>query len=77
MHTSKVIEVDGVFLGAAVMLPHAEGWRFVAADRRVTPLDGTIAETIEATRRLAKRAYQASDPVFPAKSGLPAPMQKA
>jgi hypothetical protein len=67
MQTSKVIEVDGVFLGAAVMLPHAQGWRFVAADPRVWPVDGTVAETVEATRRLAKRALQAATPVFAVK----------
>jgi hypothetical protein len=67
MQTSKVIEVDGVFLGAAVMLPHAQGWRFVAADPRVWPVDGSVAETVEATRRLAKRALQAATPVFAAK----------
>jgi hypothetical protein len=72
MHTSKVIEVDGIFLGAAVMLPQAQGWRFVAADQRVVPLDGTVAETIEDTRRLARRAYQASMPAFPALAAKPA-----
>ncbi len=66
MHTSKVIEVDGIFLGAAVMLPQAQGWRFVAADQRVVPLNGIVAETIEDTRRLARRAYQSSTPAFPA-----------
>jgi len=66
MHTSKVIEVDGIFLGAAVMLPQSQGWRFVAADQRVVPLDGIVAETIEDTRRLARRAYQSSTPAFPA-----------
>ncbi len=72
MHTSKVIEVDGIFLGAAVMLPQSRGWRFVAADQRVVPLDGTVAETIEDTRRLARRAYQASTPAFPAAVAKPA-----
>ncbi len=65
MHTSKVIEVNGIFLGAAVMLPQSQGWRFVAADHRVVPLDGNVAETIEDTRRLARRAFLAATPAFP------------
>ncbi len=65
MHTSKVIEVNGIFLGAAVMLPQAKGWRFVAADQRVVPLDGNVAETIEDTRRLARRTFLAATPAFP------------
>jgi hypothetical protein len=72
MHTSKVIEVDGIFLGAAVMLPQDQGWRFVAANERVVPIDGNVAQTIEDTRRLARRAFHASMPVFPAKSDLTA-----
>ena len=60
MQTSKVIEVNGVFLGAAVMLPRAQGWRFVAADQRVGTLDGSIADTIEDTRRIARRIFLAA-----------------
>ncbi len=72
MHTSKVIEVDGIFLGAAVMLPQQQGWRFVAANERVVPIDGNVAQTIEDTRRLARKAFHASMPVFPVKSDLAA-----
>ncbi len=60
MQDSRVIEVDGVFLGAAVALPHAQGWRIVAADSRVHPLDGTVVATLPEVRRLARQAYQAS-----------------
>ena len=67
MQTSKIIEVNGVFLGAAVMLPQARGWRFVAADQRVGTLDGSVAETIEDTRRIARRLFLAASAVLPAK----------
>jgi hypothetical protein len=43
MLNSRVIEVDGIFLGAAIDLPAQEGWRFVAADTRVIDLNGHVA----------------------------------
>ena len=67
MQTSKIIEVNGVFVGAAVLLPRAQGWRFVAADQRVIPLDGSVAETIEDTRRIARRLFLAANALAPAK----------
>jgi hypothetical protein len=60
MNESRVIEVDGVFLGAAVSLPQAQGWRIVAADARVGQLDGTVAATLPEVRRLARQAYLAA-----------------
>jgi hypothetical protein len=60
MHQSRVIEVDGVFLAAAMALPNAEGWRIVAADARVGQLDGAVAGSLQEVRRLARQAYQAA-----------------
>ena len=57
MHTSKVIEVDGVFIGAALMLLEDQGWRFVSAHRRTSEADGCIAATLQDTRMLARRAF--------------------
>jgi hypothetical protein len=60
MNESRVIEIDGVFLGAAVSLPQAQGWRIVAADARVGQLDGLVAATLPEVRRLARQAYLAA-----------------
>jgi hypothetical protein len=58
MQDSRVIEVDGVFLAAAVALPDDRGWRIVAADARMGRLDGTVAPSLQDVRRLARLAYQ-------------------
>ncbi len=60
MHTSRVIEIDGEFVGAAVSLPCQAGWRFVAADDRLGGLTGTVAPTFLDTQRLARAALLAS-----------------
>jgi hypothetical protein len=60
MQDSRIIEADGVFLGAAVCLPDAQGWRFVAANDRVGKIDGVVVPSLPETRRLAKQAYLAS-----------------
>jgi hypothetical protein len=60
MQDSRIIEVNGVFVGAAVALPDATGWRIVAADDRVRRLHGTVATTLNEVRRLAKQAYLAT-----------------
>jgi hypothetical protein len=57
MQTSKIVEVDGVFIGAAVLLPGAQGWRFVAADHRADDADGRTAPTLYGAQQLAKRAF--------------------
>jgi hypothetical protein len=60
MQDSRVIEIDGVFLGAAVSMPGVAGWRIVAADARVVKLDGTVAPTLQAVQRLARQAYMSA-----------------
>ena len=57
IHMSKVIEVDGVFIGAALMLLEDRGWRFVSAHRRTSEADGCVAPTLQDTRMLARRAF--------------------
>jgi hypothetical protein len=57
MQTSKIVEVDGVFIGAAVLLPESQGWRFVAADHRADAADGRTAPTLNDARQLAKKAF--------------------
>jgi hypothetical protein len=65
MLDSRVIEVDGIFVGAAISLPAKEGWRFVAADTRVGNIDGCVAATLGDTKRLAKQALLAARMVRP------------
>ena len=57
MHDSRIIEVDGVFLGAALALPDGEGWRIVASDARVSRIDGTVAASYGEAQRLARSAF--------------------
>jgi hypothetical protein len=57
MQTSKIVEVDGIFIGAAILLPGAQGWRFVAADHRADEADGRTAPTLHDAQQLAKRAF--------------------
>jgi hypothetical protein len=57
MQTSRIIEVDGVFVGAAITLPQGDGWRFVATDCRADEVDGRVAPTLTDARTLAKRAF--------------------
>ncbi len=60
MQTSRVIEVDGVFVGVAVLLPDVQGWRFVAADARAQAADGAVAASVRETQLMAKRAFLAA-----------------
>jgi hypothetical protein len=53
MLKSHVIEVDGVFVGAAVQ--HSDGYRLVAVAPQLAPLNGVVAPTLQDTRRLAMR----------------------
>jgi hypothetical protein len=55
MIQSHVIDVDGVFVGAAVRLD--TGYRFVATDFRLEQLDSTIWPTLAEVRRLARSLY--------------------
>jgi hypothetical protein len=55
MLQSHVIDVDGVFVGAAIRIDR--GYRFVATDFRLEELDSTIWPTLADVRRLARRLY--------------------
>ncbi len=57
MHDSRIIEVDGVFLGAALALPGGEGWRIVASDARVSRVDGTVAASYSEAQQVARAAF--------------------
>ncbi len=54
MVRSQVVDVDGVFVGAAVR--ETDGWRFVAVDERTQKLNGDCFPSIEAIRHHARVA---------------------
>ena len=56
MLKSHVIEVDGVFVGAVVLM--SQGYKLVAIAPELTALDGTTVASPEAGRRLAARALR-------------------
>jgi hypothetical protein len=60
MQKSKIVEVDGIFIGAAVLVSEAEGWRFVAADHRADEANGRVAPTLHEAQQLAKKAFFSS-----------------
>jgi hypothetical protein len=57
MHVSKIVEVDGIFIGATLHVPDADGWRFVSTDQRADAADGAVAPTLADAQKLAKRAF--------------------
>jgi hypothetical protein len=59
MQKSKIIELNGIFLGAAVALRDQPGWRVVATDSRIGPADGRIAATYQDASALARAAFWA------------------
>jgi len=56
MLQSHIIDVDGVFVGAAIRIDH--GYRFVATDFRLEELDTSVWPTLADVRRVARRVYQ-------------------
>lgn len=58
MRHSRPIEVDGVFLGAAV--EHELGVRFIAVDVRVTEMDQSIWPNIDYAHRSARQLFKST-----------------
>lgn len=52
MLQSHVIDIDGVFVGAAVRLH--DGYRFVATDLRLEDIDGSHWPSLDDVRRIAR-----------------------
>ena len=66
MLQSHIIDIDGVFVGAAIRIDR--GYRFVAIDLRMEELDSTIWPTLADVQRLARRLYLTgsfADPATP------------
>jgi len=55
MIQSHIVEIDGIFLGAAVRQP--EGYRFVAVDARLDLLHGRVWPTLADVRRHARSTF--------------------
>jgi len=53
MLQSHVIDIDGVFVGAAIRLD--TGYRFIATDMRLEALDSTTWPSLADVRRLARQ----------------------
>lgn len=70
MIQSYVIDVDGVFVGAAVRLD--TGYRFVATDYRLEDLDSTTWPTLADIRRLARNLFLTGGFATPASATAPA-----
>ena len=60
MKNSKIIEWNGEFIGAAIMLPETQGWRFVSANQRADGANGCTAATLGEMQAVARRAFLAS-----------------
>jgi hypothetical protein len=56
MLQSHIIEIDGVFVGAAIRIDR--GYRFVATDFRLEELDSSIWPALADVHRVARRALQ-------------------
>jgi hypothetical protein len=53
---SYVIEIDGVFVGAAAF--YGDGYRFVGVDARLKELDGQRFADLSQVREAASRTYR-------------------
>jgi hypothetical protein len=55
MLQSFVVDIDGIFVGAAVRL--AEGYKFVSVGGRLDGLNGRVLPTLAELRRIARAAF--------------------
>jgi hypothetical protein len=74
MLQSHIIELDGVFVGAAIRIDR--GYRFVATDFRLEELDSTIWPTLDDVRRVARRALRDATSAGPISPSLYAPSHR-
>ena len=68
MLQSHIIDIDGVFVGAAIRIDR--GYRFVATDLRMEELDTSIWPTLADVQRVALRVYQNSTSAGPTSPSL-------
>jgi len=60
MFKSDVVEVDGVFVGAAILQPNQTDRAFFATDDRVRPMHGKILPSLAAVKWHAARQFHAA-----------------
>ncbi len=58
MLKSEIVEVDGVFVGAAISLSSRDGLAFFATHERVRTLHGSRLPNMAAVRHQAARHYR-------------------
>ena len=57
MLKSDIVEIDGVFVGAAILQPNRIDRKFFATHERVRSLHGVILPSLSAVRRQAIRHF--------------------
>ncbi|NPD65653.1 hypothetical protein HN018_15815 [Lichenicola cladoniae] len=62
MFKSDVVEVDGVFVGTAILQPNRIDRAFFATDDRVRPMHGKILPSLAAVRWHAARQFHSASP---------------
>ena len=67
MKQSHVIEIDGIFVGAAAR--YGDSYRFVGVDSRLMEMDGQLFARLSEVREAASRAYRRA-PFVPAAKAL-------
>ena len=58
MFESDVVEIDGVFVGAAILQPNRVDRTFFATDERVRSLHGAVLPSLAAIRHQAARHFR-------------------
>ena len=57
MQTSRIIEIEGIFVGAAMLAGDGETWCFKAADSRTSAAEGAVAGSLADLETMARRAF--------------------
>ncbi len=63
MRQSSVIDINGIFVGAAVEQNHA--FRFVSTDERLNSIDGSVFPTLRDVKSAASAAFFAARSINP------------
>ncbi len=58
MVESDVVEIDGVFVGAAIRQPNRAGLAFFATHERLRPLHGAVLSSLAEIRHQAARHFR-------------------
>lgn len=58
MFESDVVEIDGVFVGTAILQPDRIGRTFFATHERVRPMHGVVLPSLAAIRHQAARHFR-------------------